>query len=185
MSAAQAEARGGMHGALVAESWTERIETAMYGAMIVGYLYAVLAPGHFKLPGFLLLTVSCAAWVALYRYISATVCVRYFKLAFAGVVVTATLAQSAAFWGVSLDWLAPVLTVGFVAAVLSLRWALVLSAGLYGHRRHGADQLTHASLRPVRPGPACHASPTPTGTGTGSRSAHRRGGPADTAPRCG
>lgn len=130
MSAAQAEARGGMHGALVAESWTERIETAMYGAMIVGYLYAVLAPGHFKLPGFLLLTVSCAAWVALYRYISATVCVRYFKLAFAGVVVTATLAQSAAFWGVSLDWLAPVLTVGFVAAVLSLRWALVLSAGM-------------------------------------------------------
>lgn len=130
MSAAQAEARGGMHGALVAESWTERIETAMYGAMIVGYLYAVLAPGHFKLPGFLLLTVSCAAWVALYRYISATVCVRYFKLAFAGLVVTTTLAQSAAFWGVSLDWLAPVLTVGFVAAVLSLRWALVLSAGM-------------------------------------------------------
>lgn len=121
---------GTARGSMLTGSWSERVESAMYGAAVVGYLYAVLAPGRLELPGFLLLTLSSAAWVALYRYICASVCARHYKLAFAGLVATATLAQIASFWGVQLDWLAPVLTVGFVAAVLPLRWALLLSGGM-------------------------------------------------------
>ena len=130
MSVTQTGTASRAGGVMLTDSWAARVETAMYGAAVVGYLYAVLAPGHLRWSGFLLLTLSCAAWVALYRYISASVCARHFKLAFAGLVATAALAQIAAFWGVSLDWLAPVLTVGFVAAVLPLRWALLLSAGM-------------------------------------------------------
>lgn len=130
MELTQTETADSVRGAALTESWSARVETAMYGAAVVGYLYAVLSPGQLQWPGFLLLTLSCAAWVALYRYISVTACAPHFKLAVAGLVVTATLAQVAAFWGVSLDWLAPVLTVGFVAAVLPLRWALLLSASM-------------------------------------------------------
>ena len=130
----------------LSDSWATRVETAMYGAMAIGYLYAVLAPQRPRWPGFLLLTACCGAWVALYRYINRRHRPRRFWAAFAGLVACAIFTQVAALWGVQLDWLAPVLTVGFVAAVLPLVWAFVLSAGI------AATTLVVIMLLTVRPG---------------------------------
>ena len=114
----------------MSEKWSVRVESAMYGGAAIGYLYAVLSQPHLEWPGFLMLTLAVASWVALYRYISVNACSRHFPLAFTGLIVASLLAQLAAFWGVQLDWLAPVLTVGFIAAVLPFASALLLSSAI-------------------------------------------------------
>lgn len=113
------------------ESWTLRTETIMYAATAIGYLYAVFSPhGQLRWSGVLLLTVSCVLWVAILRYLLVQTSTRYITLAFAGLIAMSLLTQIAAFMGVQLDWLAPVLTVGVIAAALPLVWAVVVSTAM-------------------------------------------------------
>lgn len=106
------------------------MDYAMYGATAIGYLFALLSPNTFRWPGFVLLTVACAAWIAVYRWFNTWESGRRLDIAMAGLIITALLAQIAAFWGVQLDWLAPVLTVGVIAAAYPLARALLLSVGM-------------------------------------------------------
>ncbi|MGH2485955.1 MAG: histidine kinase, partial [Ktedonobacterales bacterium] len=105
------------------------IDNAMYGATAIGYLFALLSPNNtFKWPGFLLLTVACGAWIAVYSWFNLSDGARKLNVAITGLIISALLAQSAAFWGVQLDWLAPVLTVGVIAAAFPVLKATWLSA---------------------------------------------------------
>ena len=106
------------------------VDNAMYGATALGYLFALLSPNTFRWPGFLLLTVACGAWIAIYGWFNIWASGRTQNIAIAGLIIAALLAQVAAFWGVQLDWLAPVLTVGVIAAAYPLARSLLLSVGM-------------------------------------------------------
>ncbi len=114
------------------------------GAVIIGYLLSVIYPSHLTLTGFALLTAAKIGWVVIYMrmgsrentgnrvMIRRQPCSPPLTLQRDAVLLAlcSLVGLGTAKLGMGVDWFFPVITVGVIGAILPLRQASVLNAGI-------------------------------------------------------